>query len=352
MNSTNTQQFDSVLSNVDTTPFVCDLTDFIEQNEQYHCLRNNWKTLSVALIHLLKEHPEKVTNWNYISTHFWALPILMAKPDKIPKNIWYNLSVQEWALPLLVANPDKIPEDNLGRKTGWYNLSIQEWALPLLMDNPDKIPHDSWEYLCKQEWALPLLMANSEKIIYGIWDYLSMQKWALPLLMNNPDKIPDISWYYISGQEWALPLLMTNPDKCFDVYERSGFSWKYLYDHECTHSALTTSPNIMLSTQQFQLDLLAFLDTKSTQIDSSMAISASTPTNASLTQRVSGRSIGSVVAEFTPISKHKERCSDTQDSTQRVSGRSIGSVVAEFTPISKHKERCSDTQGFTQQVYW
>ncbi len=273
MNSTNTQQFDSFLSSIDTTAF-CDLTDFIRQDKQYPHLKNNWKTLSVALIHFLKEHPEYINNWGYLCTQFWALPILMANPNRI----------------------STVHENNNG-----------------------------WVYLSKQKWALPLLTANTNMLLYTEWGVLCAYEWALPLLMDNPDKIPNYGWDYLSTKEWALPLLMANPKMIPSGNEDHNYGWYYLSSKGWAQHLLKTNSNLIPSMQQSQLELLSLLGVGSTQ-----------------TGPISRTSVSS--QQMNDYGSYRECNVSMQGSTQRMNGRSIGSVVADFTPNHKQRERYSGAQ--------
>jgi hypothetical protein len=196
------------MSLLETCPEKIDWIRLSSNPNAMHLLTQNpdkicWTQLSrnphPHVIQLLTKHIETRTRhgfleeveWNWLSAHPHALPLLTQHPDKIN---WKFASSNPHLLPLFEKHVDRIEWD-------FMCCTIYPELLPFLEKHMDRLCNRCWYYLSSLPLAMPLLLKYPHKIR---WCQLSRNPAAIPLLEKNPEKI---DWHHLSANPAATHLL-------------------------------------------------------------------------------------------------------------------------------------------------
>lgn len=134
---------------------------------------------NIKKINYLLLHPEKV-NWRIIKNYKWALPLLIAYPNRVDWNYMiHNYSLfdtdDDWIIDLFEAHPYYIKN--------WIPRNLTQRKLEFIRLYPEKI---NWEILGESIhdiWAYDLFDEFPE---YTNWSNIGKHPWAIPLIYKYP----------------------------------------------------------------------------------------------------------------------------------------------------------------------
>ncbi len=121
-------------------------------------------------INYLLFHPEKV-NWRIIKNYKWALPLLIAYPNRVDWKFIIHHTADDWIMDLFESHPYRV--------SNWIPRNLTQRKLKFIRQYPEKV---NWELLGNKYsdiWAYNLFDEFPE---FTNWNNICKHQWAIPLI--------------------------------------------------------------------------------------------------------------------------------------------------------------------------